>query len=322
MEDQAKLAELDKNLASLKERGIQEIAQTTKIAHPKITAILEKRFEDLQRVHAVGFIQILEKEYDLNLGQWLIEYDKSFFFKPPIEDKPDTSEKSPFVNTPRSDPEALASFQPKKTSKLTWVLPLVLLVGVGAYIYYNRYTPSQEPNQKQDTSTPSPTQDNAESSVAEPTSTIPESAQKTPEPSVSQAPQAETPPPTTPASNQEEKQITQANQQVQEGSPSQEAAQEAPIDKSKVIVITPKEEVWMERIDLNTRKKTQVTIRDPLILETKGHKWLLAFGRGNVSLEANGQVSDFRQDKPLRLLYTPKNGLRRISYTHYQERSK
>ncbi|WP_235853158.1 hypothetical protein [Helicobacter labacensis] len=87
-------------------------------------------------------------------------------------------------------------------------------------------------------------------------------------------------------------------------------------------MITPKEEIWMESIDLSNKKKSQITIKDRLILETKGHKWLLAFGHGNVSLEANGQVSDFHQERPLRLLYTPKNGLRRISYAHYQERSK
>ncbi|WP_235853157.1 hypothetical protein [Helicobacter labacensis] len=154
MDEQAKLAELDKNLEILKDKGIAQIAQTTKIANPKIKAILEKRFEDLQRVHAVGFIQILEKEYGLNLGQWLMEYDKSLFVKPSIEDKADTPEESPFVNTPRSDPEALASFKPKKTSKWAWVLPLILLAGAGGYIYYNKYASLAQPTPPPPQTTP------------------------------------------------------------------------------------------------------------------------------------------------------------------------
>ncbi|MFC3847803.1 hypothetical protein ACFOPX_04545 [Helicobacter baculiformis] len=320
IDEQIKLEELDRNLAILREKGVKEIAQATKIANPKLEAILEKRFEDLQRVRAVGFIQILEKEYGLNLSHWLVEYDKTLFMKAPLVENEtnNTTTELPFVDTKRTDPEVLVtSFKSKKTSKWAWLVPLVLLVGVGAYIYHSRYAPSQE-----DQNTPP---------IPSPQESIPPAPQ-TPTTPPSPAPQTSSQ--TTPQSSStptiqdaltllgQSKTLEKPAETLEKSASVPEKSTEIPVDKSNVVVITPKEEMWMESVDLNTKKKTQIALKEPFILETKGHKWLLAFGHGNVSLEANGKTLNFEQKKPLRLLYTPKNGLRRVSYARYQEWSR
>ncbi len=77
----------------------------------------------------------------------------------------------------------------------------------------------------------------------------------------------------------------------------------------------------MERIDLDTHYKTQAIIKETYTFETHGHKWLIAFGHGNLSIKANGEDLDSSRDRPLRFLYTPKNGLTRISLSTYRKRS-
>lgn len=65
---------LDEQLACLKGIGTKEINKATKLTTNKIEDILEKRFDKIDRIRAKGFINILEREYNLNLSGWLNEY--------------------------------------------------------------------------------------------------------------------------------------------------------------------------------------------------------------------------------------------------------
>ena len=65
---------LDKQLAYLSEIGLKEISKTTKLTTNKIDDILQKRFDKIDKIRAKGFITILEREYNLNLSEWLKEY--------------------------------------------------------------------------------------------------------------------------------------------------------------------------------------------------------------------------------------------------------
>lgn len=71
MQDKLNLKELDQKLARLKEIGLREISKSTKLASSKIEDVLEKRFDKLDRVRARGFINILEREYEMDLSDWL-----------------------------------------------------------------------------------------------------------------------------------------------------------------------------------------------------------------------------------------------------------
>ncbi|CAM2811994.1 hypothetical protein [Helicobacter felis] len=319
MDTQDKLNELDKNLAFLKEKGLKEIHKITKIANPKLEAILDKRFEDLQRVHAVGFLQILEKEYELDLSHWLVEYDKVLFVKPPASPSLENettppSEELPFVDTKRSDPEILKTFQPKKSSKWAWVALAILLVGAGVYTYRDKmpFMASKSDQQTPQVLETPPPQSQSEASTLQNNPTPQNPSSPSPPPSTNFV-DMPTQTPTTPSQDNAQQPSTQEKE---------DSTQQTPSAKPDTILIIPKEEMWMETIDLTTKRKTQVTLKEPFSLETKKHRWLLAFGHGSLSLEANGQTLDFDQERPLRFLYTPKKGLRRVSYTHYQEWSR
>lgn len=62
---------LDEELAKLKAIGLKEISKNTKLASSKIEDVLEKRFDKIDKVRAKGFITILEREYEVDLRDWI-----------------------------------------------------------------------------------------------------------------------------------------------------------------------------------------------------------------------------------------------------------
>lgn len=63
---------LDEELAKLKAIGLKEISKSTKLASSKIEDVLEKRFDKIDKVRAKGFIAILEREYGVDLRDWIL----------------------------------------------------------------------------------------------------------------------------------------------------------------------------------------------------------------------------------------------------------
>ena len=53
-----------------------DISQRTFISIDEIRAILDKRFDFFVKTKAIGFIKILEREYELDLSPWLEEYNE------------------------------------------------------------------------------------------------------------------------------------------------------------------------------------------------------------------------------------------------------
>ncbi|UOR31605.1 sialidase [Helicobacter pylori] len=131
--EELSLKNLDKNLQILKEVGVTEICKATKIASKNIHSILEKRYESLSRVHARGFIQILEREYKIDLSAWMKEFDKVCVFKEGVSEEknqetdPEETAKKPLkVELDYSINQANTSLS-KKSFK--WK-PFVLVIGV------------------------------------------------------------------------------------------------------------------------------------------------------------------------------------------------
>ncbi|WP_163555324.1 hypothetical protein [Helicobacter suis] len=348
MNEQEKIEALDRALALLQEKGIKEIAQTTKIANPRIKAILEKDFNSLQRVHAVGFLQILEKEYRIDLSQWLVEYDKKNSFagskespkevnttpapqeqKVQQEPKQEQEKPLPFLDAKRVGdlPPPKISYE-RKTSKWVFITPIIMLaLAFGLYLHYSTNTtqesisentpkaktpdlpPTPQPQITSTQSSPTPQEQSTQTKTSEQNQSQPKLTQESPAPS------------STPSSLKSAENTPQSNTPNTPPSKEQQPPKEE-TEKYPMIEITPKEEVWMESIDLRTKDKKQTFLKEPFALNTQGHKWLLAFGHGNLSIKANGKLLDFKRDRPLRFLYTPKGGLRRISLVHYQERSR
>ncbi|WP_104744685.1 sialidase [Helicobacter acinonychis] len=289
--EELSLKTLDKNLQILREIGVQEICKATKIASKNIHSILEKRYESLSRVHAKGFIQILEREYKLDLSAWMKEFDKVCVFKESVseeqdkETNPEETTKNPLkVELDYSINQANTSLSKKSSKWKPFVLVLGVIVIVLAVVIIQNNSSLKE-EREQEEPIPSNAKDH---SFNEKNPKKEDELEPTPNP--------------------EEKQEKQKEQE-------KEAIKEA-LD---TINITPKKDIWVEVIDLDEKKNSfQKILKKSFPLETKNHRLLLRFGHGYLTLKNNNQEQDYNDSKTKRFLYEPTKGLTLINESQYK----
>ncbi|GAA7165911.1 hypothetical protein ID0405_09510 [Helicobacter pylori] len=290
--EELSLKNLDKNLQILKEVGVAEICKATKIASKNIHSILEKRYEALSRVHARGFIQILEREYKMDLSTWMKEFNKACAFKEGVseeknqETNPEETAKKPLkVELDYSINQANTSLSKKSSKWKPFVLVLgVVVIVLAVVIIQNSFSLKEE--RERESAIKSGTKKNSfnDSNLAE---------ENKPEP--------------TP--KLEEKPKEQDKQE-------KEAIKEDP----NTIYIIPKRDIWVEVIDLDEKKNSfQKVFKKSYSLETKNHRLLLRFGHGHLSLKNNHQEQNYNDSKTRRFLYEPAKGLTLINEAQYKE---
>ncbi|WP_120869979.1 sialidase [Helicobacter pylori] len=290
--EELSLKNLDKNLQILREIGIQEIYKATKIASKNINYILEKRYESLSRVHARGFIQILEREYKIDLSAWMKEFDKTCAFKEGVgeeknqETDPEEKTKNPLkVEIDYSINQANIKLSKGLSKWKPFVLVLGVIVIVLAVVIIQNSSSLKE-ERGQESAIKSGTKKSS-FNKANPTE------ENKPEP---------TPKP-------EEKPTEQDKQE-------KEAIKEDP----NTIYIIPKRDIWVEVIDLDEKKNSfQKVFKKNYSLETKNHRLLLRFGHGHLSLKNNNQEQNYNDGKTRRFLYEPNKGLTLINEAQYKE---
>ncbi len=289
--EELSLKNLDKNLQILKEVGVAEICKATRIASKNIHSILEKRYESLSRVHARGFIQILEREYKIDLSAWMKEFDKVCVFKEGVSEEknqetdPEETAKKPLkVELDYSINQANTSLS-KKSSK--WK-PFVLVIGVivivlAVVIIQNSSSLKEERGQESAIKSGVKKSSSNDANFAE-------------ENKLESTPKLE------------EKLKEQDKQE-------KEAIKENP----NTIYIIPKKDIWVEMIDLDEKKNSfQKVFKKNYSLETKNHRLLLRFGHGHLSLKNNNQEQNYNDSKARRFLYEPAKGLTLINEAQYK----
>ncbi|WP_187872017.1 sialidase [Helicobacter pylori] len=290
--EELSLKNLDKNLQILKEVGAAEICKATKIASKNIHSILEKRYESLSRVHARGFIQILEREYKIDLSAWMKEFDKACAFKEGVSEEqnqetdPEEKTKNPLkVEIDYSINQANTSLSKKSSKWKPFVLVLGVVVIILAVVIIQNSSSLKE-ERGQESAIKSGTKKNS-FNKANPTE--------------------ENKPELTP--KLEEKPTEQDKQE-------KEAIKEDP----NTIYIIPKRDIWVEVVDLDEKKNSfQKVFKKNYSLETKNHRLLLRFGHGHLSLKNNHQEQEYNDGKTKRFLYEPNKGLTLINEAQYKE---
>ncbi len=290
--EEVSLKNLDKNLQILKEVGVAEICKATKIASKNIHSILEKRYESLSRVHARGFIQILEREYKIDLSAWMKEFDKVCVFKEGVSEEknqetdPEETAKKPLkVELDYSINQANTSLSKKSSKWKPFVLVIGVIVIVLAVVIIQNSSSLKEEKERE--------------------SAIKSGTKKS---SFDDANLAEENKPE-PTPKLEEKPKEQDKQE-------KEAIKEDP----NTIYIIPKRDIWVEVIDLDEKKNSfQKVFKKSYSLETKNHRLLLRFGHGHLSLKNNHQEQNYNDSKTRRFLYEPAKGLTLINEAQYKE---
>ncbi len=290
--EELSLKNLDKNLQILKEVGVAEICKATKIASKNIHSILEKRYESLSRVHARGFIQILEREYKIDLSAWMKEFDKACAFKEGVSEEqnqetdPEEKTKNPLkVEIDYSINQANTSLSKKSSKWKPFVLVLGVVVIILAVVIIQNSSSLKE-EREQESAIKSGTKKNS-FNEANPT----EENKPEPTPKLEEKPKEQ---------DKQEK----------------EAIKEDP----NTIYIIPKKDIWVEVIDLDEKKNSfQKVFKKNYSLETKNHRLLLRFGHGHLSLKNNHQEQEYNDGKTKRFLYEPNKGLTLINEAQYKE---
>ncbi|WQX93013.1 sialidase [Helicobacter pylori] len=290
--EELSLKNLDKNLQILKEVGVAEICKATRIASKNIHSILEKRYESLSRVHARGFIQILEREYKIDLSAWMKEFDKACTFKEGVSEEqnqetdPEEKTKNPLkVEIDYSINQANTSLSKKSSKWKPFVLVLGVVVIILAVVIIQNSSSLKE-ERGQESAIKSGTKKNS-FNKANPT----EENKPEPTPKLEEKPKEQ---------DKQEK----------------EAIKEDP----NTIYIIPKKDIWVEVIDLDEKKNSfQKVFKKNYSLETKNHRLLLRFGHGHLSLKNNHQEQEYNDGKTKRFLYEPNKGLTLINEAQYKE---
>ncbi len=290
--EELSLKNLDKNLQILKEVGVAEICKATKIASKNIHSILEKHYESLSRVHARGFIQILEREYKIDLSAWMKEFDKACTFKEGVSEEqnqetdPEEKTKNPLkVEIDYSINQANTSLSKKSSKWKPFVLVLGVVVIILAVVIIQNSSSLKE-ERGQESAIKSGTKKNS-FNKANPT----EENKPEPTPKLEEKPKEQ---------DRQEK----------------EAIKEDP----NTIYIIPKRDIWVEVVDLDEKKNSfQKVFKKNYSLETKNHRLLLRFGHGHLSLKSNHQEQNYNDNKTRRFLYEPNKGLTLINEAQYKE---
>ncbi|WRG71754.1 sialidase [Helicobacter pylori] len=290
--EELSLKNLDKNLQILKEVGVAEICKATKIASKNIHSILEKRYESLSRVHARGFIQILEREYKIDLSAWMKEFDKACAFKEGVSEEqnqetdPEEKTKNPLkVEIDYSINQANTSLSKKSSKWKPFVVVLGVIVIVLAVVIIQNSSSLKE-EREQESAIKSGTKRSSFNNA-----NLAEENKPEPTPKLEEKPKEQ---------DKQEKEVIK--------------------EDPNTIYIIPKKDVWVEVIDLDEKKNSfQKVFKKNYSLETKNHRLLLRFGHGHLNLKNNHQEQEYNDGKTRRFLYEPNKGLTLINEAQYKE---
>lgn len=300
---------MEENLEKLRKIGVKEIAKQTRISTSRIQDILDKQFEHTQRVHLVGFLQILEREYKLDLSGVLKAYDdqhNTTTIEEPTEKSVQVQDLS--LDTQKQRYDAIDERKKQASSKQKFYLTLVsVAIVIFAYLIYQNIASKYK-------SQPSPQEITQESDAQSNEQDLTQATDDTTLESTQESASSDEP-----QSSQDEgtSDSTQIPQGTQEPDSSHLESTQAP---SNAMVLNADMDLWFDIVDLDTnRRKYQGVTSDTYSIKTDNHRWLLAFGHSNFTLTMNGEPFAFpKSNYPLYFIYEPDNGFRKIDPQTYK----
>lgn len=126
---------MKKGLEELKNLDYELVVSKAHIMQSTLDHIINKRFESLNPVKAKGFVKILEREFDLDLSDWMQEFDAYY------------SIKEPEISTiDKLNAEAIKDGK-KSSSKLTLsIFVVAAMVAIGFFFYLQKKSLSEDVN--------------------------------------------------------------------------------------------------------------------------------------------------------------------------------
>ncbi|MDQ1264008.1 MAG: hypothetical protein QG559_1009 [Campylobacterota bacterium] len=262
---------MSESLEKLKNIGVQKIHEKTHIARKSVQDLLDENFKGMNSVQCIGFLSILEREYELDLSD-MKKKAKEYY-----KNNQQASKKEKAVK------ELIVINKKKRDLKLIYIaLGVVLFVLFSFFV--SESSQESEITQVDNNAIESAkstilleqnvTQENNISGAYEQYEAIEENLTVFPPEEVGQSINAET---------------TQK----------QNKTEDSGVNFLKVVA---EKEVWLGYIDLSDYSKYQKTFLGEFELDAS-KEWLLYFGHGFISVQTNKEQKQYKTQNSVRFLY-------------------
>ncbi|WP_300361161.1 hypothetical protein [Hydrogenimonas sp.] len=261
----------------LEKYTIEVVVNRTKISRKNLEKLKDKNFEGFTRPQALGFIRILEREFDESFDDLKAELDTWF------KDVPSVSSEPIFVREERVEEGG--------SKKWIVVVLVLLLLGLGGYLFQKEFGVGSDTNVTagEVSTTPTPAQGEGASS--------PQRPQKAQESAHAPAASAEAFVPESVEKGDESaaaEEVKEENLSAPEPAPQEEQEAFVPLEN---VALTPVVKLWFGTIDLKTKKRTAKVTANPYEIESRG-KRLLVTGHGRFEIsDAFGNLFKFNDAK-------------------------
>ena len=311
-----------KCIDELKKIGIDKVSAKTRITQDKIQDIIDFKFDAFNKTRALGFTQIITRDFGVDLSEWLAAYNDYHSSTEQVEATENNSidEISKNINIP------IESDKKDKSYIALIVLLVVLVVLFMGFFVYNNFISSDSPKSaNQSTLTPlQQIQKQNQMDLANNADSTPNVADSSDsnQNEISQSPQVDS------------KVDSQADSiETQESADSQQkstnvATSSASANQTRInaqadeLIITPNEPLWVGIIDLKTHRKKQLSIDAQQSFLLDGDK-LIRTGHSYFSLSSGTNFAkQYIGGDNKYFLYRVEGGLREISKAEFLELNK
>ena len=308
-----------KCINELKKIGVEKIASKTRITQDKVQNILNLNYGAFNKAHARGFKQIIEREFGVDLSEWMEAFDA--FHSAPAELLEQNDEKN--INI------IVEGGKKDKSMRVLIALLAVLVVFFISFFAYNNFIK----NAKDGVESSEFTESNAESGVesgaesgefadsADSTDLAKDSADSAGADSTDS-----TSADSTDSTNADSKKSTQNTIKIDTDSAKDSTkadstniantANIATAQNLAQITISANEPLWVGIIDLDSHKKQQFSIAKNRTISLDGDK-IIRTGHSFFGITAPNLNKQFLGGNHTYFLYTSEKGVREISHDEF-----
>lgn len=249
----------------LKKIDIEEIHKKTYISRKNIKALLNRDFSQFDRLKAVGFVKIIEREFDLDLSDLKEDVDKYFNKK----------DDEPTVKNEEIEKEK------NKESKTLLIIGVLAILAVAIFVYFQKS--SKPKNIKKEII-------NANKTIKEKNSIV----------SINEENESNKTKEQPLLDIKKEDQNISLNLDANKTDVKDENLSKKAILPS--ITIVPKQKIWLGVIYLDNYKRKAYLTSSPIELNSS-RDFLILTGHGMLKTDIDSNITDYSDSKKLRFLY-------------------
>ncbi|CZE46608.1 helix-turn-helix domain-containing protein [Campylobacter geochelonis] len=300
-------------LKRIEEIGVREVSKATHIETEYIEYILDKNYEKLVGKNAKGFIKIIEREYGLNLQEWLDEYNA-------FRGENSRDDGKVFANSVTQN-EIVIKDHKKAPSFLLWFVILIILAWAVYYFKLYDLTAKFLSTVGEQNSSISYTNativEKVENKLENVGVTIPLENASHLNANITTKDENKTEP------NVLEKTImleTNSTLQDDENATKQLNLDDEKSGEQTAASIIPSEKMWIGIIDVKTGKKTTMITTKKYDIDLEKEQLVLT-GHGFFKLDSGDKNEQFKDKNPTRL-YIKDGKISQISYDEFLKLNK